>query len=48
MRSPCPLLKEHDRSFFDCGNPELNDYLKRFARQTQERNGARTYVILKW
>ena len=47
MKSPCPLLKGHDRSAFDCGKPELNDYLKRFARQTQERDGAKTYVVLE-
>jgi len=47
MKSPCPLLKGHDRSAFDSGKPELNDYLKRFARQTQERDGAKTYVVLE-
>lgn len=47
MRLPCPLLKGHDRSAFDCGKPELNNYLKRFARQTQERDGAKTYVVLE-
>ena len=47
MRSPCPLQKGHDRSVFDCGKSELNDYLKRFARQTQEKDGAKTYVGLK-
>lgn len=47
MRSPCPLQKGHDRSAFDCGKAELSDYLKRFARQTQERDGAKTYVVLE-
>src|SRR5271163_2748826 len=47
MKPPCPLLKGHDRSAFDCGKPELNDYVKRFARQTQERDGAKTYVVLE-
>lgn len=50
MKSPCPLLKGHDRSAFDCGKPELKlsevQYLQRFARQTQERDGAKTYVVL--
>ena len=27
-----PLEKKHDRSLFDCGNEELNNYLKRYAR----------------
>lgn len=47
MKSPCSLEKGHDRSAFDCGKPELNDYLKRFAQQTQARDGAKTYVVLK-
>jgi GNAT superfamily N-acetyltransferase len=47
MKSPCPLQRGHDRSSFDCGKPELNDYLKRFARQAQERDGAKTYVVLE-
>ncbi len=41
-----PLEKGHDRSAFDCGKPELNEYLKKFARQTQDRDGAKTYVAL--
>jgi GNAT superfamily N-acetyltransferase len=46
MDSPCPLDRGHDRSSFDCGEPLLNDYLKKFARQTQDRDGAKTYVVL--
>ena len=29
-----PLEKHHDRKAFDCGDDNLNDYLKRYARQT--------------
>ncbi len=47
VKSVCPLEKGHDRSAFDCGSFELNDYLKKFARQTQERGGAKTYVVLE-
>jgi len=36
----------HDTSSFDCGAEALNTYLKRYARQTQKREGARTYVVL--
>jgi predicted N-acetyltransferase YhbS len=46
MKSPCPLEKEHDRSAFDCGKPQLNYYLQKFASQTQEKDGAKTYVVL--
>jgi predicted N-acetyltransferase YhbS len=46
MKPLGPLEKGHDRSAFDCGKPELNEYLKKFARQTQDRDGAKTYVAL--
>lgn len=47
MKQLCPLEKGHDRSAFDCGKPDLNEYLKKFARQTQDRDGAKTYVALE-
>ena len=47
MQPPRPLEKGHDRSAFDCDKPALNVYLNQFARQTQERHGARTYVVLE-
>jgi GNAT superfamily N-acetyltransferase len=46
MRAPCPLESEHDTSNFDCGLEALDTYLKRYARQTQKREGSRTYVVL--
>lgn len=40
------LLNEtHDRVSFDCGEPSLNDYLQRFARQNAELHLGRTYVL---
>lgn len=36
--------KHHDRASFDCGEPELNEYLSRFARQNHESGGAKTFV----
>jgi GNAT superfamily N-acetyltransferase len=39
-----PLTRGHDRTFFDCGEPALNDYIKRHARQNQDRGIGRTYV----
>ena len=47
MQDPCPLQEGHDLSSFDCGVEVLNTYLKRFARQTQKRDGARTYVVVE-
>lgn len=36
----------HDRAAFDCGEPTLNDFLKRFARQNDEKGLSRTYVAI--
>jgi ribosomal protein S18 acetylase RimI-like enzyme len=40
------LNARHDRERFDCGEPALNDYLRRFARQNQERGVSRTFVAV--
>lgn len=39
-----PIGRQHDRKGFDCGAPDLNDYLGRYARQNHESGGARTFV----
>jgi GNAT superfamily N-acetyltransferase len=39
-----PIGKVHDRKAFDCGEPALNAYLQRFARQNHESGGAKTFV----
>ncbi|HLG20232.1 MAG TPA: GNAT family N-acetyltransferase [Bdellovibrionota bacterium] len=39
-----PLAKIHDRAAFDCGVPELNNFLKTKARQYERRNLAKTFV----
>ena len=41
------LIKDHDRSAFDCGVPALNDYLKKYALQNQTKHAARTYVATR-
>jgi len=38
------LARHHDRSDFDCGEPALNNFLQRLARQQAERDFNRTYV----
>jgi len=38
--------RHHDRKGFDCGSPELNDYLVRYARQNHESGGAKTFVAV--
>jgi GNAT superfamily N-acetyltransferase len=41
-----PIGRQHDRTGFDCGSPELNDYLQRYARQNHESGGAKTFVAV--
>jgi hypothetical protein len=36
------LSKMHDRTTFDCGETELNDYLKKFARQNASNSVSKT------
>src|SRR5581483_3443951 len=38
--------KRHDRRNFDCGSAELNEYLRRYARQNHESGGAKTFVAV--
>lgn len=41
---PAPLTKDHSLDGFDCGDEELNVWLKRRALQNQSANLTRTYV----
>ena len=41
-----PIGRKHDRKSFDCGSPELNEYLDRYARQNHESGGAKTFVAV--
>lgn len=41
-----PLDTAHDREAFDCGESSLNDFLKRFARQNDEKGLGRTFVAV--
>jgi GNAT superfamily N-acetyltransferase len=41
-----PIGKLHDRKRFDCGDPDLNTYLSRFARQNHDRGAAKTFVAV--
>ena len=42
-----PLGSEHNRADFRCGEPNLDAYLQRQARQDVSRNLARTYVLTR-
>lgn len=39
--------RQHDRSAFDCGDPALNLFLQRHARQSHERGGAKTFLAIE-
>jgi GNAT superfamily N-acetyltransferase len=41
-----PLGAGHGREGFDCGEPALDEFLHRFARQNQEKGISRTVVVL--
>jgi GNAT superfamily N-acetyltransferase len=40
------IAKRHDREAFDCGEPALNDFLRRHARQNHEKGAAKTFVAV--
>lgn len=39
-----PLDKSFNKSSFDCGKPQLNDYLKKYAFQNQKKRYSITFV----
>src|SRR5690349_14611123 len=45
IRPPEKLSSDHDLSQFQCGEPPLDDWLKRRALQNEERGASRTYVV---
>lgn len=38
--------RHHDRRNFECGAPELNEYLRRYARQNHESGAAKTFIAV--
>lgn len=40
------LRRDHDRARFECGVSSLDDYLKRFARQNDEKGISRAFVFV--
>lgn len=45
MQAPQPLAQMHDLSIFDCGEPVLNEWLKRRAFANQVSGASRTFVV---
>lgn len=41
-----PITRKHDRKAFDCGDPAMNDFLQRFARQSHESGAAKTFLAI--
>ncbi|HWF08882.1 MAG TPA: hypothetical protein VG297_10475 [Bryobacteraceae bacterium] len=41
-----PILKKHDRKSFDCGDPAMNEFLHRYARQSHESGAAKTFLAI--
>lgn len=42
-----PVAKKHNRAAFDCGEEPLNEFLLRYARQSHESGGAKTFVAIE-
>jgi ribosomal protein S18 acetylase RimI-like enzyme len=42
-----PLAGSHDRQGFDCGRQELNDWLRKVARQHQDKGLSKTFVAIR-
>ena len=40
------IEKRHDRTGFDCGDTDLNDFLQRHARKSHEKGGAKTFLAI--
>lgn len=45
LSAPTPITEHHDLSAFDCGEPSLNEWLKRRALKNDRADASRTYVI---
>lgn len=40
------IAKSHDRQSFDCGDPAMNDFFRRYARQSHEQNASKTFCAI--
>ena len=46
MINPVYIEKRHNRDNFCCEEPELNEFIKIYARQNHSNNISKTYVVL--
>lgn len=42
-----PVSKNHNRDAFDCGDPALNIFLSRHARQSHAHGGAKSFLAVR-
>lgn len=42
------ISKHHDRKNFDCGDAELNGFLQKYARQSHDQGGAKTFLAVSY
>lgn len=40
------ITRKHDRGAFDCGDADLNLFLLRYARQSHDQGGAKTFLAI--
>ncbi|WP_206245216.1 GNAT family N-acetyltransferase [Novosphingobium terrae] len=40
------IAKSHDRQAFDCGDEAMNEFLRRYARQSHEQNASKTFCAI--
>lgn len=40
------IAKSHDRQSFDCGDPAMNEFFRRYARQSHEQNASKTFCAI--
>ncbi len=41
-----PIRKHHNVEAFDCGEPALNEFLRRHARKSHESGGSKTFLAI--
>ncbi|TAN21206.1 MAG: GNAT family N-acetyltransferase [Acidobacteria bacterium] len=41
-----PIARRHNRNAFDCGDTAMNDFLRRYARQSHDAGGAKTFLAI--
>jgi len=47
LSAPTPLLASHVTDEFDCGEPVLNDWLKKRALKNESSGASRTFVVCR-